>query len=154
VDKEGNSSRTECAEEVKTNLQIGVEKQRAVYTSLPVPLLAQLADLHGITVREFATIFGISKSLAWEILNHRKLPSLDLAIRIARYWECTTDELFGWMVDDTGDRRPLLILLRNNTVVRLKTTDRSARALAMIHELAKQLKEKFGVMRYRKSEGK
>lgn len=91
-----------------TNIQIGNEKARAVYGQCPRPLLAQLCELHDISIREFAAIFGVSKSYAEEIVNHKKFPPLDVAFRIARYWECSVEELFGWRVDDDGIRRPLI----------------------------------------------
>lgn len=94
-----------------TNLQICIEKAKAVYEAQgQPPLLQQIAQVHGVSVREFAGIFGIPKSSAAEILSHKKFPSLELALRIARYWECSVEDLFGWRVDDTGERRPLLVV--------------------------------------------
>jgi transcriptional regulator with XRE-family HTH domain len=110
-------------EKVKTNVQIAIEQQRVRYSTLRKPLLAQMAEAHRLTVREFAAIFGISKSYAQEILNHEKFPSLEMAIRVARYWECTVEELFGWRVDDDGMRRPMMIELPGTgTTVRLSST--------------------------------
>lgn len=104
---------------MSTGLQLAVEQTRAVYDTMPRPLLSQLCKLHRLSVRDFANIFGISKSHAEEIINHKKLPALDLAIRIARYWELTTDDLFGWRVDDDGSRRPLLIALPKGGTLRI-----------------------------------
>lgn len=126
-----------------TNLQIGIEKCRAVYENLARPLLSQLASVHNLTVREFASIFEISKSHAEEILNHKKLPALDLALRIARYWECSVEELFGWRVDDEGSRRPLLIELPGaNQVVRLSSKDRTHDALPLVVAVARLVRER------------
>ena len=61
-------------------------------------------------VRDFAAIFKISKTHAAEIIAHRKLPDLELAVRISRYWEVEVEELFGWRIDDDGARRPLLVI--------------------------------------------
>ena len=103
-----------------TNVQEVIEKQRAVYETLSRPLSSQLASMHKITVRGFADIFGISKSHAEDILSHRKMPSVELAFRIARYYEVSVDELFGWRVDDTGERCPLVVDLGDRTVTRLR----------------------------------
>lgn len=92
-----------------TNLQSMIERQRAIYETLAKPLLSQLASLHRLTIRDFAAVFGISRNHAEAILKHRVVPSLELAFRIARYYEVHVDELFGWMFDDTGERRPLIV---------------------------------------------
>jgi DNA-binding XRE family transcriptional regulator len=94
-----------------TNVQQVIEKQRAVYDTLAKPLLQQLSELHGLTIRDIAAIFKISKGHAEAVLKHRVFPSLELAVRIARYFETNVDELFAWRVDDAGDRRPLLVEL-------------------------------------------
>ena len=96
---------------MKSSLQIVNEKARAIYEgSGQPPLLAQIAEVHGLSVRDFASIFGIGKSHAADVLNHKVFPSLELALKISRYWEVTIEELFGWRVDDDGARRPLLII--------------------------------------------
>lgn len=92
-----------------TNLQITIERQRAVYESLAKPLLYQMAMLHRLSIREFAAIFQISKGHAEAVLKHQVAPNLELAFRIARYFEVRVDDLFGWMFDDVGVRRPLLV---------------------------------------------
>jgi transcriptional regulator with XRE-family HTH domain len=132
-------------EEVKTNLQIGIEQQRAVYSHLRKPLLLQMAQLHQLTVRDIAEIFGIARSHAENILNHRKQPSLELALRLARYFEVTVDDLFGWMYDDDGIRRPLLIELPGTgQVARLKASDKNAGTLEMVHQVAELLRKRDG----------
>ena len=128
---------------MSTNLQIGIEQQRAVYENLARPLLSQLINIHNITFREFAEIFGISKSHSEEILNHRKFPALELALRISRYFECSVEELFGWRVDDDGSRRPLLIELPGTgTVVRLSAKDRTHDALPLVVAVAQLIRER------------
>lgn len=128
---------------MSTSLQIGIEKQRALYEQLSGPLLSQIAALHRVSVRDFASIFGVSKSHAQEILNHRKFPSLELAIKMARYWEVSVEELFGWRVDDDGDRRPLLIELpRTGQLVTLSSKGRDHGALELVAEVARQLRER------------
>ena len=91
-----------------TNIQSVIERQRTEYDLLGKPLLQYMAEIHGLSVRKFAEVFGISNGYAHEILTHRTLPSLELAVRIARYWRASVDELFGWRIDDTGDRSPLV----------------------------------------------
>lgn len=70
--------------------------------------MQQITQIYRLTIRDFASIFGISKAHAEDIIKHRKFPALDLAIRMCRYFECTVEELFAWRVDDDGKRRPLL----------------------------------------------
>jgi transcriptional regulator with XRE-family HTH domain len=129
---------------LRTNLQIGIERQRAVY-DMPRPLLAQLAEIHDISVRDFAKIFGISKSYAEEILNHKKLPSLELGIRIARYYELSTDELFSWRVDDDGARRPLVVRFPGSeTYTTLNASNSRHGALALLDVLAEKVQKIAG----------
>lgn len=96
--------------EAKTNVQICSEKARAVYQAQgQPPLLAQIAAVHNLSYRDLASIFGVSKSLIEMIFRQERFPSLELGVRIARYFEVTVEELFGWRIDDDGKRRPLLI---------------------------------------------
>lgn len=112
---------------------------------MPRPLLAQLAEIHDISVRDFASIFGISKSYAEEILNHKKFPSLELAVRIARYYECSTDEIFGWRIDDDGVRRPLVVRLPGSeTYVTLNARNMSHGALALLVDMAEKVRVTLG----------
>lgn len=112
---------------------------------MPRPLLAQLAEIHDISVRDFARIFGISKSYAEEILNHKKFPSLELGIRIARYYECDTDELFGWRIDDDGVRRPLVVKLPwSETYMTLNASNRNHGSLALLAVVAEWIRVKLG----------
>lgn len=91
-----------------SNIQICNEKAREFYGDSP--LLQRICTAHGITLRDFAAIFEISKSLAGEVLSHKALPKLELAVRVARYFGVTVEELFGWRIDDDGKRRPLLVI--------------------------------------------
>ena len=91
-----------------SNIQRCNEKAREFYGDSP--LLSRIAAAHQITLRDFSSIFGISKSLAGEVLNHTTFPKLELAVRISRYFEVTVEELFGWRIDDDGKRRPLLVI--------------------------------------------
>jgi transcriptional regulator with XRE-family HTH domain len=86
-----------------------IEKQRTAQGSLAEPLLYQWAKLYSLSIRDFAAVFGISRGHAEDVLKHRRMPSLELAFRIARYFEVRVDELFGWMIDDTGERCSLLL---------------------------------------------
>lgn len=132
-----------CSGMGKTNLQITVERERAVYTSMPRPLLSQLCRIHGLSVRDFASIFQISKSHAEEVLNHKKYPSLDLAFKIARYWETDVDTLFGWMFDDDGQRRPLVVEIPGGKgeVWRLSTHNPIHKTIPLVKYIAKRLRE-------------
>jgi transcriptional regulator with XRE-family HTH domain len=94
----------------KSAAQLYIEGMRGYYQNgLDVPLIAQLCKLHYISVREFAEIFGVSKSYAHQLMQHEKLPSLELGFKISRYFEISMEELFGWRLDDDGARRPLLV---------------------------------------------
>ena len=112
------------------NLQPVLERLRAEYARWPRPMLAQIATVHRVSVRKFAEIFEISKSHAEEILNHKTMPSLEVAIRIARYWECSVEELFGWRVDDDGCRRPLVVDIEKKRT-RLKKGNRDHETIAV-----------------------
>jgi transcriptional regulator with XRE-family HTH domain len=125
---------------MSTNIQPVIERQRVVYESLARPLLAQMAELHGISIRDFGQMFGISKTYAAEILNHEKLPNLDLAIRMARYWETTIEELFGWRVDDDGSRRPLVVDFKG-TLIRLKPKLPEHGAISFVLEVAEEIRK-------------
>jgi transcriptional regulator with XRE-family HTH domain len=95
----------------KTAQQIVNEKCRALYeVEGAPPLLQQICSIFRLTIREFASIFGISKGYSEDIIKQRKFPTLDLGIRISRYFEVSVEELFGWRVDDDGKRRPLLVV--------------------------------------------
>jgi transcriptional regulator with XRE-family HTH domain len=128
-----------------TNVQTVNQKQRAVYESLAKPLLQQLTELHGLTIRDVAAVFSISKGHAEGILKHRVFPSLELSVRIARYFEVSVDDLFAWRVDDSGERRPLLIELPGIDVpIRLnKWFERDA--LKLVEQLAEAMKCEGGV---------
>jgi DNA-binding XRE family transcriptional regulator len=78
--------------------------------------------MHGLSIREFAEVFEISKNHAEAVLKHRTAPSLELAFQIARYFDLKVDELFGWMFDDTGNRRPLVLEVKGKCF-RVKSTD-------------------------------
>ena len=93
----------------KSNVQTAIERAREKYGE-EAPLLQRVCAAHQISIRDFAAIFGISKTHAAEIIAHRKFPDLELAVRISRYWEVTVEELFGWRIDDDGARRPLLVI--------------------------------------------
>src|SRR5271155_701972 len=94
-----------------TNIQLINEKARAVYdTDGAPPLLQQCCQLYRITFREFASIFGISRGHAENLLKHRTFPSMELGIAIARYFECTVEDMFGWRIDDDGKRCPLIVV--------------------------------------------
>jgi transcriptional regulator with XRE-family HTH domain len=126
---------------VSVNVQIINEKSRALYDKLPRPLLSQLAEIHRISVRDFASIFQISKSHAEEVLNHKTMPSLELGIRIARYFDVTTDELLAWRVDDDGSRRPLVIAIPGGGTVRLNNKNPDSDPMEVVRELARYFKE-------------
>lgn len=135
---------------MKSNLQIGIEKQRAVYAQLRKPLLLQIASLYQLSYRDIAEIFGISRSHAENILLHRKMPSLELAIRLARYFEVSTDELFGWQFDDEGIRRPLLIELPGTrTYVKLRASNKETASMEMVRQVAELLGKKVAKVKGR-----
>jgi len=109
-----------------------------VYSHLALPLLAQMAKIHGLSIRDIASIFGISKTFAAEVLNHQKFPDLSLALRLARYFEVDVESLFGWMLDDDGCRRPLVVETPQG-LVRLSTKNHHHTALGMVEDLAREM---------------
>jgi transcriptional regulator with XRE-family HTH domain len=124
---------------MRTNVQIGIEKQRAFIEMLTKPPLTQICEIHGLSVRDMASIFGISKSYAWEVMRCRKDPDLKLAFRLARYFEVTVDDLFGWMYDDTGERRPLVIEGPDKKVIRLRAANPQHGTMALLKAVAKEM---------------
>jgi putative transcriptional regulator len=49
---------------------------------------------HGLTQDELAKAVGVSRQSIISIERGRYTPSLALALRIAQYFQCSTDELF------------------------------------------------------------
>jgi putative transcriptional regulator len=48
----------------------------------------------GFTQEELADAMGVSRQTIISIERGRYVPSLALALKIARYFECSTDEMF------------------------------------------------------------
>jgi transcriptional regulator with XRE-family HTH domain len=122
---------------VISNIQATIEKQREHYAKQGKPLLTRMCEAHKLTIRDFAAVFGISKAHAEKIMKQQALPSLELAFRIARYWETKVDELFGWRIDDTGERRPLIVELPGEGTARLSYHKPHRDALELTEEIAK-----------------
>ena len=57
--------------------------------------LTELLILHSITPSAFAKIIGCGKGTISRYQNAQKLPSLDLLVRMADYFQCSTDYLLG-----------------------------------------------------------
>jgi DNA-binding XRE family transcriptional regulator len=128
---------------MSTALQIGIEKQRAVYAELRRPVLSQLMEMHRVTIREFAEMMGISPSYCEEIVNEKKFPKLVVALRMCRYWEVTVEELFGWWLDDDGQRRPFVIELpKTGQVIRLNARNKGDETMELVAHVAKILRER------------
>lgn len=118
------------------------------------PLLSQLAEVHDLSVRDFASIFGISKSFAEEILNHKKMPSLELAIRISRYYEVDVEQLFGWRVEDDGSRRPLVVKLPGSEeYITLNASNRAHDSMRLLAVVAERIRILLGGRKKREAEG-
>ena len=121
---------------MKTELQVVIEKQRAIYDVQGIPpFLQQVCQMYRITIREFASIFGISKAHSENIIKQRKFPDLPLALSITRYFGCTVEELFGWRIDDDGKRRPLLIEdPRTGQAYRLSEVKKQDRTMSLMEK--------------------
>lgn len=52
-------------------------------------------DNCGLLIDEAATLLGISKTYLVKIENGEKDPTLELALKIARFYKTTVDELFA-----------------------------------------------------------
>ena len=124
---------------MKTNLQLGLEAQREIYGHLKKPMLAQICEIHRLTIRDLASIFGISKNTANAVIVQKQFPSLVLAFRLARYFECSVEDLWGWMLDDDGIRRPLVVEA-GGQLIRLKSQDRSHDVLALVKQVAEAMR--------------
>jgi transcriptional regulator with XRE-family HTH domain len=125
---------------VTTNIQSAIERQREEYGKFPKPLLQLIAEAHGLSIRDFAEVFLISVSYAEDVLKHKVFPCLELAVRIARYWGCTVDDLFAWRIDDTGDRRPLVTKMPGKRNRMLSVHLKEDGVLPVARELAEILK--------------
>lgn len=127
---------------MKSNVQVVIEQLRAKYAEIPRPFLSQVCLIYNLSVRDFAGIFGISKTHAADIIQQRKMPSLELGIRIARYLEVSVEELFGWRVDDDGSRRPLAIDLRSQRRrIVLKAKHKDHGTMSLINAVAEAFRE-------------
>ncbi len=49
----------------------------------------------GLTQEDLAKVMKVSRQTIISIEKDKYVPSLPLALRIARYFECPTDEMFG-----------------------------------------------------------
>lgn len=125
----------------RTYVQSIIEGVREFYGTLRMPLLAQLAKIHGLSVRDLAAIWGISKSHASDILSHKKVPDLELAFRIARYFEVTVDDLFGMRFDDDGSRRPLVMIGPDRKLIQLSHNNRKHSALWLAGDEVDKIRE-------------
>ena len=57
--------------------------------------LDELMFDENINGKELADILGISKKQIYYVLNHKRMPSLDVLSRVANHFSCTTDLLLG-----------------------------------------------------------
>ena len=127
---------------MRSSLQVAIEQQREINKTLKLPLLAQIAKIYNLSVRDIAEIVGISKSHAADVLNHQAMPSLDVALKVARYLEVTVEDLWGWQVDDDGARRPLVVEIQKTKVLmRLQTKDQCYGTMELVRLLAESFKE-------------
>lgn len=60
----------------------------------PSPL-RQARDLHGLSLREVAAEIGIAFSYLRSVERGESEPGVSVAIRLARFYETTVEELFG-----------------------------------------------------------
>lgn len=128
-------------EAARTNIQRGIEQQRAVLSHLRYPLLMQLCRIYGLTIRDVAEIFRISKSHAHRIVHYEVPPDLYLAFKMARYFEVGVEELWGWMFDDDGLRRPLVIELSSKKLIRLKSHVREHGSMELIQAVSEEIRK-------------
>lgn len=119
---------------MRTGLQISVEKARALYCREgSPPLLQQIVQIYRISVREFAIIFGIKKSQAANIISHKAVPTLHLAIDICRYFEVSVEDIFGWRFDDHGKRRPMVMIdTKTGQAFRLKNVNDDHKTMELV----------------------
>jgi hypothetical protein len=77
------------------------------------------------------------------------MPSLELAVRIGRYFEVNTDDLFAWRVADDGARRPLLIELPGTRkLLRLSVKKEAHGSLELVKAISESLKEGKNLLEY------
>lgn len=69
---------------------------------MPIPnRLSELRQAQGWTQRELAERLGVSRQTVISIERHRFDPSIPLAFRLARVFDCTIEDVFR--VDDSTD---------------------------------------------------
>ena len=121
---------------MRTSLQVAIDQQRAVYSHRRRPRLSQLAQLHGLTVRDFARIFDVSKSYADDILRMRVRPPLERGVDDRKVLRSHGRRVTGRTIHDSGERRPLVIELPGNKVVRLKAQVKDHGSMELIRQVA------------------
>ncbi len=65
-------------------------------------ILDELMFDEGINGKTLADEIGISKQQIYYVLNHKRHPSLDVLLRIAEHFSCTTDFLLGREPESTA----------------------------------------------------
>ena len=58
----------------------------------------------GLTQEELAKILGVSRQTIISIERGKYIPSLPLALKMARYFECSTDDMFRVEEDESYGR--------------------------------------------------
>jgi putative transcriptional regulator len=61
--------------------------------------IKQYRSAYGMTQQELGQLVGVSRQSIISIEQGRYIPSLPLALKLARVFDCTTDELFQLMED-------------------------------------------------------
>lgn len=65
-------------------------------------ILKELLDEKNLDYKTFASKIGISASRVTDYIRNDKLPSIDNLIKIADYFDCSTDFLLGRTNDETN----------------------------------------------------
>ena len=93
--------------------------------------LADLLSATGTTVKELSAKTGIGLSRIYDFLSKKHIPSLENAIKIADYFECSLDFLFGFVTD----YKPRTYSLRGTVCEQVKNAiDRSGMSRYQIHK--------------------
>lgn len=93
--------------------------------------LAELLSLTGKSIKELSAATNIRLSRLYDFFNKKHIPSLENAIKIADYFECPLDFLFGFVTD----YKPRTYSLRGTVCEQVKNAiDRSGMSRYQLHK--------------------
>ena len=80
-----------------------------------IPKLFELMEARNITNKQLADAIGVSAGNISDWKSSRSKPSTDVLIRLAKYFEVSTDYLLGITSGQAVDEKFTMILVENDT---------------------------------------